>query len=718
VHDVGPVSNEEHDAAASSLLYRKKREKEEELILLYEKKAKNGEGDLYSLVAVNLKDKLPQIKEVVQHWTALDKALTNCASTGTVDPRIKNVCRGPIPTKGLVGLLSSTWDGTAWKDEYLGVNATVKTGELASDEWGVTFKGAGAGAEWPVGSKGQNQPYYFANNKFTLVATVMINAVPEKASSPIPLMGVRMNDANSTVLVGLSYTRDGKWEVTVNGDPQELSDDGYTWEPTKMYQVAMNMNWDEFSVFVDGANIYDSDDDEDEEGTVSKNVEALFKSHRISHFYFGGDSAAEGTATSHDVTVSNVLLYNDALFSSEIGKLKASKVELPQPAAEKQTEREDDSSVTTGGLNEKNNAADNLLDEERSPADSGAGNASPSAQGPVASPPSPSTSDFSAEEGDQTNDVGTKLSGQEDATQTPPQPSSEGASEAHHGGDAAGGSDEGRTSNEAEEEGEMKEEEEDGNDVSGLPLAPSSSSPDMKSAATPGEDAPAAVAPENASGKQMLGPGAEHVAPEAAVGSGGSSAAINDAGNNAPVPAGPLQPPPPSSGEKEGEAAEQQTSDNAAGAALPGAGAAATGAANASGKQMLGPGAEAAAPEAAVGPGGSSAANSDAGQAPAKDTSDISPPGAVEVSNGDNKEASQGADNAPANKTALPEPQAIPPTRNAAPLSGNVSATFKNITGVRLDEGGGDGAEYGGYVRRLLLLVLLGLWGIAALSAA
>ncbi|RNE97053.1 trans-sialidase, partial [Trypanosoma rangeli] len=152
--------------------------------------------------------------------------------------------------------------------------------------------------------------------------------------------------------------------------------------------------------------------------------------------------------------------------------------------------------------------------------------------------------------------------------------------------------------------------------------------------------------------------------------------------------------------------------------ALPGAGAAASGAANASGEQMSGSGAEAAAPEAAVGPGGSSAANSDAGQAPAKDTSDISPPGAVEVSNGDNKEASQGADNAPANKTAPPEPQAIPPARNAAPLSGNVPATFKNITGVRLDEGGGDGAEYGGCVRRLLLLVLLGLWGIAALSAA
>ncbi|RNE96532.1 trans-sialidase, partial [Trypanosoma rangeli] len=148
VHDVGPVSNEEHDAAASSLLYRKKRNKEDELVLLYEKK--NDADDSFSLVSVRLTDKLPWIKEVVKTWKEMDAALKSCTSGGTFDPRAKGMCNGPIPTEGLVGFLSNTLTdgtdaGTVWVDEYLGVNATVKTGELASDEWGVTFKGVGAG---------------------------------------------------------------------------------------------------------------------------------------------------------------------------------------------------------------------------------------------------------------------------------------------------------------------------------------------------------------------------------------------------------------------------------------------------------------------------------------------------------------------------------------------------------------------------------------------
>ncbi|RNE95943.1 trans-sialidase, partial [Trypanosoma rangeli] len=66
VHDVGPVSSEEHDAAASSLLYRKKSEKEEELVLLYEKK--NDGDDSFSLVSVRLTAQLELIKEVVKTW--------------------------------------------------------------------------------------------------------------------------------------------------------------------------------------------------------------------------------------------------------------------------------------------------------------------------------------------------------------------------------------------------------------------------------------------------------------------------------------------------------------------------------------------------------------------------------------------------------------------------------------------------------------------------
>ncbi|RNC36335.1 trans-sialidase [Trypanosoma cruzi] len=146
VHDVGPVSRKDDDAAASSLLVKSK----DELILLYEKR--NGDRP-YSLVAMRLTEQLERIKCAVKKWKELDDALR-------------------VPTEGLVGFLSSTLDGTAWKDEYLGVTST---------ESGVTLKGAGA--ERPVGDMGQTVPYYFTNNKFTLSATVSIHEVP-KAAAP------------------------------------------------------------------------------------------------------------------------------------------------------------------------------------------------------------------------------------------------------------------------------------------------------------------------------------------------------------------------------------------------------------------------------------------------------------------------------------------------------------------------------------------------------
>ncbi|RNF06122.1 sialidase-like protein, partial [Trypanosoma cruzi] len=158
VHDVGPVSREDDDAAASSLLVKS----EDELILLYERK--NGEWP-YILVAMRLTEQLERIKSAVKTWKELDNALR-------------------VPTGGLVGFLSSTLDGTAWKDEYLGVNATVGGG-VTSTESGVALKGAEA--QWPVGDMGQTVPYHFTNNKFTLSATVTIHKVPKAGS--IPLIG-------------------------------------------------------------------------------------------------------------------------------------------------------------------------------------------------------------------------------------------------------------------------------------------------------------------------------------------------------------------------------------------------------------------------------------------------------------------------------------------------------------------------------------------------
>ncbi|RNE97202.1 trans-sialidase [Trypanosoma rangeli] len=313
VHDVGPMSREGDDAAASSLLYRANKK---ELILLYEKKS----GDSYSLVAVNLTEQLERIKSVVKAWNDVDTALKNCASTGTVDPRIKNVCKSVVPTEGLAGFWSNSLEGNLWKDEYLGVNATVHGGNVAGTGGGVRFRGAAAGAEWPVGKLGQNQPYYFVNNEFTLVATVMINVVPE-TEGPVPLMGVRMNDNASTVLVGLFYTKDKKWGVTVNGKSRGLSDKDVTWQPGRTYQVALQMDWDEVYVYVDNNKLIQEE-----------LPPRAYTSRGVSDFYVGGDGA-KGTGEV-DVTVGSVLLYIYALGDNGLTSLSASKVSLPTPAAE------------------------------------------------------------------------------------------------------------------------------------------------------------------------------------------------------------------------------------------------------------------------------------------------------------------------------------------------------------------------------------------------
>ncbi|KAF8285419.1 putative trans-sialidase, Group VIII [Trypanosoma cruzi] len=321
VYDVGPVSRGEDDAAASSLLIK---DKNKELISLYENKKSGGS---YNLVAVRLTEKLERIKEVVKTWKDLDSALKTCSSgsSTTVDARKKRMCNGRVPTDGLVGFLSGNSTENTWKDEYLGVNATVKNGKRRVPN-GWTFKGPGAGAVWPVGDMGQTVPYYFANNAFTLVATVSIHEVPQEDSSPVPLMGVIMNDTSSTVLFGLSYTHEKKWLAIPenSGSPEGAGDaeDIGAWEPNRTYQVALRMDDSEWTVVVDKDEIHNM-----------KYNENLFNSRRISHFYIGGDSK-DRSATGGHVTVTNVMLYNEKLLERDLYELNASKVTIPSLGVE------------------------------------------------------------------------------------------------------------------------------------------------------------------------------------------------------------------------------------------------------------------------------------------------------------------------------------------------------------------------------------------------
>ncbi|EKG00349.1 trans-sialidase, putative, partial [Trypanosoma cruzi] len=157
--DIGPVSDD--DVAASSLLYNSGDAKDEEkLIALYEKKMVGGEKPSHSLWTVLLTEQLKRVKEVLATWKEVDERVSSlCPSENAEhDSSTDTACSTTVKiTDGLVGFLSGNFSDGTWKDEYLGVNATVTKGkkEVASTENGVRFTGRGAWAEWPVGRQGE-----------------------------------------------------------------------------------------------------------------------------------------------------------------------------------------------------------------------------------------------------------------------------------------------------------------------------------------------------------------------------------------------------------------------------------------------------------------------------------------------------------------------------------------------------------------------------------
>ncbi|ESS59531.1 trans-sialidase [Trypanosoma cruzi Dm28c] len=325
--DIGPVSDD--DAAASSLLYKSAgsgdNEQKEELIALYEKKKKEDGKPSPGMVSVRLTAQLQHVKDVLSTWKKVDETVSMlCPSSAEKDDDASpyTACSPTVKiTDGLVGFLSGNFSDGTWRDEYLGVNARVKgnndEGKKATlHEDGVKF--TGAWAEWPVGAQGENQLYHFANYNFTLVATVSIDKVPE--GSPIPLMGVKMNDNENPVLLGLSYDSEKKWIVFCGGGQnKEHSSD---WEPGRTHQLAIVLqNGKQGSAYVDGILV----------GNAQCNLQDM-DSKAVSHFYIGGDGGAKSDSESRggvSVTVTNVLLYNRPLSTAEIGALNPNKASSP-----------------------------------------------------------------------------------------------------------------------------------------------------------------------------------------------------------------------------------------------------------------------------------------------------------------------------------------------------------------------------------------------------
>ncbi|KAF8278276.1 putative trans-sialidase, Group V [Trypanosoma cruzi] len=317
--DIGPVSREDEDVAASALLY-KSGNNNEELIALYEKK---GAGAIPSLgmVSVRLTEQLQRVKDVLTTWREVDGIVSKlCPSENAKESPLSETACSPTfkITEGLVGFLSGNFSDGTWRDEYLGVNATVNTNEGAEKtDNGVKF--TGAWAEWPVGKQGENQLYHFANYNFTLVATVSIHEVPKEGTT-IPLIGVKINDGdNNPVLLGLSYDNEKKWQVLCSG--QTTTEHSSTWEPQTQYQVAIVLqNGGQGSAYVDGKPLEGVPFDLKDKG-----------SKVISHFYIGGDGDSAEGQEGVSVTVTNVLLYNRLLGDTELTALNANKVPISVP---------------------------------------------------------------------------------------------------------------------------------------------------------------------------------------------------------------------------------------------------------------------------------------------------------------------------------------------------------------------------------------------------
>ncbi|ESS61477.1 trans-sialidase [Trypanosoma cruzi Dm28c] len=317
--DIGPVSREDEDVAASSLLHKSGDDNNEELIALYEKKKGGEDTTSLGMVSVLLTEQLQRVKEVLATWKEVDGIVSKlCTSSNPAkDASTANGCGAVKITDGLVGFLSGNFSDGTWKDEYLGVNATVTKEEAAEKkDNGVKFTRRGAGAQWPVGAQGENQLYHFANYNFTLVATVSIHEVPKEGS--IPLIGVKINDGgNNPVLLGLSYNKEKKLILLCGGG--ENKEHSSHWEPDTTHQVAIVLqNAKQGSAYVDGKPLEGVPFDLKDKG-----------SKVISHFYIGGDGDSAEGQEGVSVTVTNVLLYNRPLTSEEIDALNPNKAPTP-----------------------------------------------------------------------------------------------------------------------------------------------------------------------------------------------------------------------------------------------------------------------------------------------------------------------------------------------------------------------------------------------------
>ncbi|EKF97998.1 trans-sialidase, putative, partial [Trypanosoma cruzi] len=202
-----------------------------------------------------------------------------------------------IPTAGLVAVLSGAASGDTWSDEYLCLNATVRNATKVEDGFQLTEPDSGV--MWPVNTRGDNVRHVSLSHNFTLVASVTIEVAP---SNNTPLLGATLGDTNSPLAMGILYTADKKWVTMFNDNITESG----TWEPKKEYQVALMLQGNKASVYIDGQSLGER--------------EVLLTGERpleLAGFCFGACEIHNSP-----VTVKNVFLYNRPLNPTEMTAIK------------------------------------------------------------------------------------------------------------------------------------------------------------------------------------------------------------------------------------------------------------------------------------------------------------------------------------------------------------------------------------------------------------
>ncbi|KAF8294909.1 putative trans-sialidase, Group II [Trypanosoma cruzi] len=304
---VGPVGkdNAGEKEVASTLLYS-----DGKLHLL--QRRDNGEGSAISLS--RLTEELKKIESVLSTWSQKDIFFSSFS----------------IPTAGLVAVLSnaSANDGT-WNDEYLCLNATVRNATKVKDGFQLTEPDSGV--MWPVNIPDDNVRHVSLSHNFTLVASVTI----EEAPSEKTLLAAVLAKTETPYIMRLSYTADNKWETMFEGEKTTQSS---TWEPKKEHQVALMLQGNKASVYIDGESLGeeeapltgetplelfgfcfgacdlgddDDDDDEEEEEEDASQEEASLK-----------EPSPKKIGKKPRVTVTNVFLYNRPLNPTEMRAIK------------------------------------------------------------------------------------------------------------------------------------------------------------------------------------------------------------------------------------------------------------------------------------------------------------------------------------------------------------------------------------------------------------